>query len=163
MPSARAWVEQDPPPAHQCWSWSPQGLEELAHVRRQFRAMITDPTERSRLPHLDEDRIEQCVLALEELMSNGLRHGRPPVEVQVCAADRGVLILVSDRDAENPPRPTSTRDPAEGGMGLGMVAHVSLACGWTSDADHKTVWALMPSAPADRPAAAAPDPGQGSR
>ncbi|SDH17863.1 ATP-binding protein [Klenkia brasiliensis] len=148
MPTGHAWDELAPPPAEECWSWSPRGLEDLAHVRRQFRANITDPSERSRLPRLDEDRIEQCVLALEELMSNGLRHGRPPVEVEVCAAPGGVLILVHDRDTENPPRPTSTRDPSEGGMGLGMVAHVALACGWTTEGDCKTVWSLMPSAAA---------------
>lgn len=125
----------------------PADLAELTHVRRQFRARITDPTEASRLPDLDEDRIEQCVLALDELMSNGLRHGRPPVEVEVRAAEDGLLILVSDRDTENPPRPESTRDPAQGGMGLGMVSHVSLSCGWTTREDCKTVWALMPSAP----------------
>ena len=89
------------------------------------------------------------MLALDELMSNGLRHGRPPVEVQVCAADGGVLILVSDRDTENPPQPTSTRDPAQGGIGLGMVASVSLDCGWTTHDDCKTVWALMPTDPAN--------------
>lgn len=148
MASGRAWNELDPPPAAACWSWSPRGLEDLAHVRRQFRGNISDPSERSKLPHLDEERVEQCMLALDELMSNGLRHGRPPVEVQVCSAQGGVLILVHDRDTENPPRPTSTRDPSAGGMGLGMVAHVSLACGWTTQEDGKTVWALMPSSPA---------------
>lgn len=126
----------------------PTDLAELTHVRRQFRARITDPAHASGLPDLDEDRIEQCVLALDELMSNALRHGRPPVEVEVRAAEGGLLILVSDRDTENPPRPEATRDPAQGGMGLGMVSHVSLSCGWTTREDCKTVWALMPSAPA---------------
>lgn len=148
MTTGHAWECKQPPPSKQCWSWMPQDLGELTHVRRQFRARITAPTEQSRLPDLDEDRIEQCLLALDELMSNGLRHGRPPVEVEVCAADGGLLIVVHDRDPENPPRPTATRDPAQGGMGLGMVAHVSLDCGWTTREDAKTVWALMPSAPA---------------
>ena len=151
MSGGHTWARAEPPPATQCWSWMPQGLADLPHVRRQFRANITDPTEQSGLPDLDTDRIEQCVLALDELMSNGLRHGRSPVEVEVCAADGGLLVLVHDRDTEHPPRPTSTRDPAEGGMGLGMVAHVSLACGWTTREDCKTVWALMPTAPAAAP------------
>jgi len=147
MTAEHAWTRKEPPSSQRCWSWMPTDLAELAHVRRQFRARITDPTEQSRLPDLDEDRVEQCVLALEELMSNGLRHGRPPVEVEVCAAEGGVLIVVHDHDTENPPRPTATRDPAHGGMGLGMVAQVALDCGWTTDGDAKTVWALMPSAP----------------
>lgn len=148
MSVGHAWTQKDPPAGQHCWSWMPQDLEELSRVRRQFRARITEPTAQSKLPDLGEDRIEECVLALEELMSNGLRHGRPPVEVQVCASDRAVLILVSDRDTDNPPQPTATRDPARGGMGLGMVAAVSLDCGWTTHDDCKTVWALMPGHPA---------------
>lgn len=100
------------------------------------------------MPALDGDRVEECVLALDELMSNGLRHGRPPVEVEVCATKDGVLVVVHDRAVEDPPRPTSTQDPAEGGMGFVMVAHVSLACGWTTEEDCKAVWVLMPIAPA---------------
>lgn len=87
------------------------------------------------------------MLALDELMSNGLRHGRAPVEVEVLANDEGFLLQVCDRAVEDPPQPTATRDPARGGMGLGMIAHVSLSCGWTTAEDCKVVRALMPSAP----------------
>ena len=143
----RPWQQAPPPTGDHCWSWAPDGLEDLPRVRREFQAHLTGPE----LGELDADRVRECVLALDELMSNGLRHGRSPVEVEVCAADGGLLVLVHDRDTEHPPRPTSTRDPAEGGMGLGMVAHVSLACGWTTREDCKTVWALMPAAPAAAP------------
>ncbi len=94
---------------------------------------------------MSPDAVEECVLALDELTSNGLRHGRAPVEVEVRTDDEGLLLLVSDQAAEEPPQPTSTRDPSDGGMGLGMISHVSVACGWTARGDVKVVWALMPT------------------
>jgi anti-sigma regulatory factor (Ser/Thr protein kinase) len=90
------------------------------------------------------DALEDAVVALDELMSNGIRHGRAPVEVEICVCDHGLLVLVSDRASEQPPRPTSTRDPAQGGMGLGIVARASTASGWFSQEDVKVVWAVMP-------------------
>ncbi|MCW2582836.1 MAG: putative signal transduction histidine kinase [Klenkia sp.] len=145
MDTARAWVMTPPPAGDTLWTWTPAGLEELATVRRVFRATLTGDVLPG--PALSADRVEESVLALDELMSNGLRHGRPPVHVEVRAADAGLLLLVSDRAAGSPLMPTSTRDPSLGGMGLGMVAHVATACGWVPQDDVKTVWALMPTAP----------------
>lgn len=136
----RPWQQTPPPTGEHCWSWSPAGLEDLARVRRELLGHLTGAA----LGDLDADRVRECVLALDELMSNGLRHGRAPVEVEVCAAPEGLLLLVSDRAADEPPRPTSTRDPGQGGMGLGMIAEASVVCGWLPRGDLKTVWAVMP-------------------
>ena len=143
---ARPWVQARPPHGSDCTSWSPVDLEELATVRREFRAWIDTAADDS--PLLRENRIEESVLALDELMSNALRHGRSPVEVEVCTSEGGVLLKVADRAAEDPPRPTSTRDPSEGGMGLGMIADFALDCGWFAPGDQKVVWAVMPSSEA---------------
>lgn len=88
------------------------------------------------------------MLALDELLSNALRHGRTPIEVQVCTSEGGVLLQVADHAAENPPQPTSTRDPSEGGMGLGMIADFALDCGWFAPGEQKVVWAVMPDSEA---------------
>ena len=140
---ARPWVLARPPRGHGCRSWSPQQLRDLPRVRREFRTWVTDTVED--VPQPRENRIEESVLALDELMSTALRHGRAPVEVEVCSSEGGVLLTVADRAAEDPPRPTSTRDPGDGGMGLGMVADLALDCGWFAPADQKVVWAVMPS------------------
>jgi hypothetical protein len=137
----RPWQQAPPPTGDHCWSWAPDGLEDLPRVRREFQAHLTGPE----LGELDTDRVRECVLALDELMSNGLRHGRAPVEVEVCSVRGGLLLMVSDRAADEPPRPTSTRDPGQGGMGLGMIASASVACGWEPETDLKTVWAVMPT------------------
>jgi anti-sigma regulatory factor (Ser/Thr protein kinase) len=89
--------------------------------------------------------LEDTVGALDELMSNAIRHGRAPVLVDFCVCDHGLLVTASDHAADEPPRPTSTRDPARGGRGLGIVAQTSLASGWCSTGDTKVVWAVMPA------------------
>jgi len=139
---AQQWIEGRPPRGTDCTTWSPQHLRDLSRVRREFLSWITAAADAS--PRLRENRVEESVLALDELMSNALRHGRAPVDVQVCASEGGVLLQVADRGAENPPRPTSTRDPSDGGMGLGMIANFALDCGWFADEDQKVVWAVMP-------------------
>ena len=139
----RPWLEARPPRAADCTSWSPEHLRDLPRVRREFRAWVTAAASDS--PQLRENRTEQFVLALDELMSNALRHGRAPVQVEVCTSEGGVLLQVTDRAAGHPPRPTSTRDPIDGGMGLGMIADFALECGWYAPGDQKVVWAVMPS------------------
>jgi anti-sigma regulatory factor (Ser/Thr protein kinase) len=140
---AQPWVEAGPPQGRGCTSWSPQHLRDLPAVRREFRAWITAAGDDS--PRMRENRVEESVLALDELMSNALRHGRAPIEVEVCSSEGGVLLQVADRAVEVPPRPTSTRDPSDGGMGLGMIAQFALDCGWFASGDRKVVWAVMPS------------------
>lgn len=122
---ARPWLEARPPRGSDCTSWSPQHLRDLPAVRREFRAWITATGEDA--PRLRQNRVEESVLALDELMSNALRHGRAPIEVEVCASEGGVLLQVADRAAENPPQPTSTRDPSDGGMGLGDDCRLRVA------------------------------------
>jgi anti-sigma regulatory factor (Ser/Thr protein kinase) len=139
---ALAWSQSRPPSGSDCTTWSPQHLRDLSRVRQEFLTWITAAADAS--VRLRENRIEESVLALDELMSNALRHGRAPVDVQVCASDGGVLLQVADRAAGNPPRPTSTRDPSDGGMGLGMIADFALDCGWFASEDQKVVWAVMP-------------------
>ncbi|MGY1728576.1 ATP-binding protein [Geodermatophilus sp. SYSU D01062] len=91
---------------------------------------------------LPEGTGERLLLAVEELVSNGLRHGRPPVTAAV-TADCGWLIEVSDAAGDCPPVPAVDRDAAAGGMGLPMVARLSAAHGWHADGDRKTVWAWL--------------------
>ena len=140
---ARPWVEARPPRGADCRSWSPRHVRDLPGIRRQFRAWVTSAVPDS--PGLRENRVEESVLALDELMSNALRHGRAPVDVEVCLSDGGLLLSVADRAAEDPPRPTATRDPSDGGMGLGMIADFALEFGWFTQGDRKLVWAVMPS------------------
>jgi hypothetical protein len=51
---------------------------------------------------------------------------------------------VSDADTSTPPTPAVDRDPAQGGLGLYLIAELSTAHGWYVDGDAKTVWAVLP-------------------
>ena len=63
----------------------------------------------------------------------------------VVAGSGGWLLDVSDRAHEAMPAPAVDRDPAQGGMGLHLVARMSVAHGWYVDGGAKHVWACLPS------------------
>ena len=91
----------------------------------------------------DRDDVERLLLAFEELASNGLRHGHPPVRVQVAETDDGWLIVVTDAAADRVPTPALDRDPARGGLGLYLVARLSAGYGWWAHTGRKHVWACV--------------------
>src|SRR3712207_2039746 len=98
----------------------------------------------------DDSAGERLVLAFDELASNALRHGEVPVVATVVAGTGGWLLDVSDRAPDHMPQPAVDRDPAYGGMGLHMVARMSVAHGWYVDDGAKHVWACLPSSLEDR-------------
>jgi anti-sigma regulatory factor (Ser/Thr protein kinase) len=124
------------------WRWHLRALAELPAARAGLRARL----ERAGLPPDDEDESgEQLVMAFDELASNALRHGESPVVATVVAGTGGWLLDVSDRAPEVLPAPAVDRDPAHGGMGLHLVARLSVAHGWYVDEGTKHVWACLPS------------------
>jgi hypothetical protein len=67
------------------------------------------------------------------------------VVATVVAGSGGWLLDVSDRAPETMPAPAVDRDPAQGGLGLHMVARLSVAHGWYVDEGRKHVWACLPA------------------
>ncbi len=59
----------------------------------------------------DREDVDRLLLALEELASNGLRHGRPPVRVRVVPTSDGWLLDVTDAGVDREPTPAVDRDP----------------------------------------------------
>lgn len=94
-------------------------------------------------PGAGRDDVERLLLAFEELTSNGLRHGRGPVQVAVAEQDDGWLIDVSDAGIDHTPAPAVGRDPAHGGLGLYLVARLSATHGWWIHNHRKHVWASV--------------------
>lgn len=129
------------------WRWDLSGLAELPAARAALRERLEgigfsgDP---------EDTASERLVLAFDELASNALRHGEAPVVATVVAGSGGWLIDVSDRAPEALPTPAVDRDPAQGGMGLHLVARLSVAHGWYVDGSAKHVWACLPTAIRDR-------------
>ena len=138
-----AWpVRPLPDGRGEVWRWHLGALAQLPAARAGLRNRLVDVGP----AHDDSDRAgEQLILAFDELASNALRHGESPVVATVVAGSGGWLIDVSDRAPETMPAPVVDRDPAQGGMGLQLVAKLSVAHGWYVDAGAKHVWACLPS------------------
>jgi len=151
------WRRQPPPDigsgATTLGRWTPVGFAGLTAGRLRLGAALHDGARPARA---DEAAVEKLTLAFEELVSNALRHGRPPVTVRVDVTDRSWLLQVSDAAGDRPPTAAVGRDAAEGGLGLYLVAELSVDHGWRVDADGgKTVWARVlfeePQAAPDAP------------
>jgi anti-sigma regulatory factor (Ser/Thr protein kinase) len=134
------------------WRWDLTSLAELPAARAALRSRLGSVG----LSVQDEDTAgERLVLAFDELASNALRHGESPVVATVVAGSGGWLLNVSDRAPEMLPSPAVDRDPAQGGLGLHLVARLSVAHGWYVDDGWKHVWACLPTSIKDRQAALA--------
>ena len=129
------------------WRWNLAEIAELPAAR----AVLRDRLDGVGLAGDPEDTAaERLVLAFDELASNALRHGEAPVVATVVAGSGGWLIDVRDCAPESMPAPAVDRDPALGGMGLHLVARLSVAHGWYVDGGAKHVWACLPTAIRDR-------------
>lgn len=84
--------------------------------------------------------VEEAQLLVSELVTNAIRHGAPPVELQVrCAGDDRLQIRVRDSDP-CVPTPREADEDAEGGRGLMLVDLVSDDWGHEDDHDGKAIW-----------------------
>jgi anti-sigma regulatory factor (Ser/Thr protein kinase) len=138
------WPRRPPPettgPRYECEISRPA---ELRTVRAGLRTWLPDA-----LAGPDEggDVVDTLLLAVDELASNGLRHGAVPVWVRAACLPEGLLVDVSDEDPDHGPEPAVDRDPARGGMGLHVVAHLTGERGWTVTGSRKHVWASFRTA-----------------
>jgi signal transduction histidine kinase len=119
------------------WDWSLTTVADVTAARVRLREELADRAV-GRGATCDD-----VLLAFEELASNGLRHGRPPVRVAVVATRSGWQIEVTDTATDRPPVPAVGRDAAEGGLGLHLVARLASAHGWWVGGGRKTVWARL--------------------
>jgi hypothetical protein len=132
------WELAPAPAADECRTWSLERPAQLAVARRDARHLLAvHPTESS------DEASELVILVLDELASNALRHGVPPATVELCEHADGWLVIATDAAPEALPLPALNRPEELGGMGLHMIAKVTLRCGTDVDDDKKCVWALL--------------------
>ncbi|GAA4753471.1 hypothetical protein GCM10023328_40920 [Modestobacter marinus] len=141
------WVQRPLPAVtapRTSWSWQITRPAELTSARNDLRAGLADHAGPG---GAGEDDVDRLLLAFEELASNGLRHSGAPVQVRVDECGAGWLIDVSDARPDRPPVPAVDRDPAQGGLGLHLIARLSTTVGWVVVGPRKHVWAaLLPTA-----------------
>jgi hypothetical protein len=143
-----AWpVRPLPDGRGEVWRWDLRSVSELPAARSGLRTRLDEVG----MPGEEDDHAgEQLVLAFDELSSNALRHGAAPVVTTVVAGSGGWLLDVSDQDPRTMPTPAVDRDPAQGGLGLHLVARLAVAHGWYVDGGRKHVWACLPTSIAHR-------------
>jgi hypothetical protein len=124
------------------WRWQLPSVHDASRVRMDLRARLAHPSLTS---SSTEDAREGLLLAFEELASNALRHGGGAVEAVIVATADGWILSLSDEAVDRLPVPAVDRDPALGGMGLPMVAQLSVQHGYAVGDDRKHVWAQLTS------------------
>jgi anti-sigma regulatory factor (Ser/Thr protein kinase) len=119
------------------WEWQIGSPAQLHYLRAELRARV--------LEGADPDDCDHLLLAVDELTTNGLRHGVAPIAARVVVTDQGWLVDVTDGMTDHGPEPAHGRDPALGGMGLHLVAELTCRRGWSVAGGRKHVWACLPS------------------
>jgi anti-sigma regulatory factor (Ser/Thr protein kinase) len=92
------------------------------------------------------DLVENAALAMSEVVTNAILHGRPPVTVRLRGTRDHPRVEVRD-ESPDPPSPPHTEidqefqlEIATFGRGLGIVASSSTAWGAERDGEGKMVW-----------------------
>ena len=79
-------------------------------------------------------------LAVSELVTNAIVHGRGQVEVVMADVDGCVRLEVRDEGTVGAPRPTVRTDDGVGGWGLRLVEGLSDTWGTRCDGGRTHVW-----------------------
>jgi anti-sigma regulatory factor (Ser/Thr protein kinase) len=97
-------------------------VRDLRGLRRDLAAQASDAS----LPAGSEPALEDFLLAVDEMTTNALRHGRPPVDLRLWADEKRLVCTVTDRGAglQDPfigYGPAHGDDLSLGGMGLWLA------------------------------------------
>jgi anti-sigma regulatory factor (Ser/Thr protein kinase) len=93
------------------------------------------------------DLRNRVALSCSELVTNALRHGKPPIEVRLLTDGDAWLLDVTDAATDRLPDPYPDRPLGKGGYGLMLVARLASHLGWYVNKDAKHVWARIESTP----------------
>jgi anti-sigma regulatory factor (Ser/Thr protein kinase) len=85
----------------------------------------------------------KATLVTSELVSNGLRHARGGLVLQVLALPDGVVVAVADDSPAPPVVRANAHKLAEDGRGLLIVERISDQLGWARTPTGKVVWAAV--------------------
>jgi anti-sigma regulatory factor (Ser/Thr protein kinase) len=89
-----------------------------------------------------DEVVDDLLLVVSELVTNAVRHGTPPVRLEVLADDDVVRVAVEDGDP-GLPQPRAVGDEAEGGRGMLLIDLLTHEHGVREQPPGKTVWASV--------------------
>jgi anti-sigma regulatory factor (Ser/Thr protein kinase) len=87
---------------------------------------------------------DSVVLAMTEMVTNSVRHGTRPVDVELSVDARLVLLRVSDCSDDMPRQPRSD-ESANGGRGITLIDALASRWGVQYRPIGKTVWCEFPA------------------
>ncbi len=94
----------------------------------------------------DSSVVEDAELLVSELVTNGVRHGGPPIVLRIeCIGAIRLKVSVSDGGPKDPAERSSGPDD-ESGRGLRLVDYISDEWGVDHHASGKTVWFTLVAA-----------------
>lgn len=118
-----------------------------ATARRLVRAILDDPGEPAGA--VSEQTCQRAVLAASELVANAVRHGSPPLDLEIRRVQPGWVLAVFDGDVHEPVH-RAVEQMAESGRGLLIVDRAGERHGWEPSADGKVVWVEIRERDGDR-------------
>ena len=86
--------------------------------------------------------VDDALIVVSEMVTNAVRHGAPPVLLQVVCEDDRVLLAVGD-GSERLPVARDAGEDAEGGRGMALVDLLAVDHGVQPGPPGKTVWATV--------------------
>jgi anti-sigma regulatory factor (Ser/Thr protein kinase) len=118
-------------------------LEQELGAASQARALLTAHCY-ARHPQIDQSTLHTALLLASELVTNAVRHGTGPLDLEVIDGDDRFRVNVSDHSAQSPV-PQTVDMFAESGRGLMLVETLSSTWGVTQrPGDGKCVWFELP-------------------
>jgi anti-sigma regulatory factor (Ser/Thr protein kinase) len=100
-------------------------LEHEAAAAATARGLVRDAV-LAAVPAASSELLDAMLLVTSELVTNGLRHGEPPVSVTVDRKGRRLRLTVTD-EGSRIPRPRLAGPESTGGRGLFLVSALSTA------------------------------------
>lgn len=97
---------------------------------------------------LADEQGEDLLLVVSEMVTNAVRHGAPPVELEVVADEDTVRIAVTDSSPTAPQARVADPD-AEGGRGMALVDVLCTEHGVRPQPPGKEVWGALRRHPED--------------
>lgn len=113
-------------------------VEHSDHGPAQARRAVRECAERLGL----QDESDDLVLVVSEMVTNAVRHGRPPVALDLYADGESVLVRVGD-GSPHPPLAREADDDAESGRGMALMQVLAAEHGVDRSPPGKTVWARL--------------------